>query len=68
MLDRIEYLDLLGVLDKAPKVAEWYQTIKDRETFQQSTPDFEYRMWGPKKPVPEKQVGSDAPYGSFPSE
>ena len=68
ILDRIEYLDLLGVLDKAPKVAEWYQKIKDRQTFQQSTPDFEYRMWGPKKPVPEKQVGSDAPYGSFPSE
>jgi glutathione S-transferase len=68
ILDRIEYLDLLGVLDKAPRVAEWFKKIKDRQAFQEAAPGFEYRMWGPKKPVPKTHVGSDAPYGAFPSE
>ncbi|MBT4937749.1 MAG: glutathione S-transferase family protein [Rhodospirillaceae bacterium] len=67
ILDRMEYLDLLRVLDNAPRVAELYELIKARPAFQKAAPDFEYRMWGPKKPIPKSQVGPDAPYGSFPS-
>ncbi len=68
ILDRMEYLDLLKVLDKAPMVADWYEQMKARPAFEEAAPDYEYRMWGPKKPIPKTQVGPDAPYGSFPSE
>ena len=68
ILDRIENLDLLCVLEKSPRVSEWFEKIKSRKAFLTAAPPFEYRMWGPKKPIPEKQVNPDAPYGSFPSE
>lgn len=68
ILDRIEHLDLLHVLDKTPRVAEMYDQIKTRLAFQSAAPEHDYRMWGPKKPVPKTQVSSDAPYGTFPSE
>lgn len=67
LLDRIEYLDLLYVLEKSPRVTEWFEKIKSRTAFSTAAPPFDYRMWGPKKPIPEKQVSPDAPYGSFPS-
>ena len=67
LLDRIEYLDLLSVLEKCPRVKEWFNKIKTRKSFLEAMPPYEYRMWGPKKPIPNKQVGSDAPHGSFPS-
>ena len=68
ILDRIEYLDLLRVLDNSRRVADWYERMKARPAFQEAAPDYEYRMWGPKKPVPRSRVGPDAPYGSFPSD
>ena len=67
LLDRIEYLDLLSVLEKCPRVKEWFNKIKTRKSFLEAMPPHEYRMWGPKKPIPNKQVGPDAPHGSFPS-
>ena len=67
ILDRIEYLDLLCVLEKSPRVSEWFDQIKARTAFLTAAPPFDFRMWGPKKPIPEKQVSPDAPYGSFPS-
>jgi len=67
ILDRIEYLDLLSVLAKSPGVSEWFDQTKARTAFLTAAPPFDYRMWGPKKPIPEKQVSPDAPYGSFPS-
>jgi glutathione S-transferase len=67
ILDRIEYLDLLKVLDKAPRVADWFERIKARPAFYEAAPSFEYRMWGPKKPIPESQVSPNSPYGTFPS-
>ncbi len=66
ILDRIDYLDLLNLLDGTPKVADWYESMKERPAFQKGAPPFEYRMWGPKKPIPEKRVSPDAPYASFP--
>ena len=66
ILDRIDYLDLLNLLDGTPKVADWYERMKERPAFQKGAPPFEYRMWGPKKPIPEKRVSPDAPYASFP--
>jgi glutathione S-transferase len=68
LLDRMEYLDLLRVLNKTPRVADWYDRIKARPAFQEAAPEYEYRMWGPKKPIPKTQVGPDVPYGSFPSD
>ena len=67
ILDRIEYLDLMRVLKNSPRVVEWFNQVKTRPAFLRASPPFEYRMWGPKKPVPKIQVSTDAPYGSFPS-
>ena len=67
ILDRIKYLDLLRVLDGSPRVAEWYDQMEARPAFKKAAPNFEFRMWGPKKPIPQKRVSPDAPYGSFPS-
>ncbi len=68
ILDRIEYLDLLRVLEKLPRVSEWFEQMKARRAFVEAAPPFEYRMWGPKKSIPEKQVSPHAPHGSFPSQ
>ena len=67
ILDRMEYLNLLRVLENSPRVLNWFDQIKARTAFSTAAPPFDYRMWGPKKPVPDKQVSADAPYGSFPS-
>ena len=61
LLDRIEYRILLPVLEECPRVKEWFNKIKSRKSFLEAMPPYEYRMWGPKKPIPNKQVGSDAP-------
>ena len=67
LLDRIEYLDLLSVLEQCPRVNEWFERVKAKKSFLEAQPPFEYRMWGPKKPVPNKRIGPEAPHGSFPS-
>ncbi|MEE2746608.1 MAG: glutathione S-transferase domain-containing protein, partial [Pseudomonadota bacterium] len=67
ILDRIEYLDLLSILENSPRVSEWFDRMRNRKTFLKAAPPFDYRMWGPKKPIPNKRVSPDAPYGSFPS-
>ena len=67
LLDRIEYLDLLSVLEQCPRVNEWFERVKAKKSFLDAQPPFEYRMWGPKKPVPNKRIGPEAPHGSFPS-
>ena len=67
ILDRVEYLDLLCVLEKSPAVSKWYERMKARTAFLEAAPPFEYRMWGPRKPITDKQVSPDAPHGTFPS-
>ncbi|MDP6925707.1 MAG: glutathione S-transferase family protein [Rhodospirillales bacterium] len=67
ILDRIDYLDMLDLLDGTPKVVEWYRRMTECPAFKKGAPLFEYRMWGPKKPIPDRRVGSDEPYASFPS-
>ena len=67
ILDRIESLNLIRVLDKAPRVANMFDQIKGRPAFQTAAPPFEYRMWGPTKPVPSRRIGAHEEYGVFPS-
>ena len=60
-------IQFFGVITTSPRVLEWFNQMKTRPAFLNASPPFEYRMWGPKKPIPEKQVSTDARYGSFPS-
>ena len=56
ILDRVESLDLSRLWDGLPAVGAWYQRMKERPSYPGSAPPFEYRMWGPTKPVPARPV------------
>lgn len=66
ILDRIEYLDRAHLWEDLPAVGAWYAAMKARPAFQEATPPFEYRMWGPKKPVPAGGIDAEAAGNTFP--
>lgn len=51
--DRIEYLDREHLWRGLPAVEAWAAQVRERPSFAAAAPDFEDRMYGPKKPVPE---------------
>ena len=67
ILDRVESLDLDTLWEDLPAVAAWYARMKDHPAFRKSMPPFEYRMWGPRKPVPPGGVDPDAAGDTFPA-
>ena len=67
ILDRVESLDLETLWEDLPAVAAWYARMKDRPAFRKSAPPVEYRMWGPRKPVPPGGVDPDEAGDTFPA-
>ena len=67
ILDRVEHLDLETLWGDLPAVTAWYERMKQRPAFRRSAPPFEYRMWGPRKPVPQGGVDPDAAGDTFPA-
>ena len=67
ILDRVEHLDLAGAWKDLPAVGAWYERMKERPAFRHGAPPFEYRMWGPVKPVPRSPVDPAAAGNTFPA-
>ena len=66
ILDRLEHLDRARLWSDLPAVAAWYEKMKARPAFAAAAPPFEYRMWGPRKPVPSGGIDPVAVGNSFP--
>lgn len=66
MLDRVDHLDRAHLWEDLPAVTSWYEAMKARPAFQKAAPPHEYRMWGPKKPVPEGGVDASTSGNTFP--
>jgi glutathione S-transferase len=56
IMDRIEYLEREKLWAGLPAVARWFAAVKERPSYGVAVHPFDYRMWGPKKPV------ADHPY------
>lgn len=67
ILDRVESLDLARLWADLPAVGAWYGRMKARPAFGRAAAPFEYRMWGPLKPVPDRPVDAAAAGDTFPS-
>ena len=67
ILDRVEYLDLARLWADLPAVGGWYERMKARPAFAGAAPPFDYRMWGPLKPVPGSPVDTAAAGDTFPA-
>lgn len=66
ILDRVDHLDRAHLWEDLPRVADWYVRMKERPAFAAAAPPFDYRMWGPKKPVPEGGVDAATAGNTFP--
>jgi glutathione S-transferase len=49
IIDRIEYLDKSVTYEKHPLVDEWFDAIKQRDSYRNGVHSFSDRMWGPLK-------------------
>ncbi|BCL73298.1 maleylacetoacetate isomerase [Vibrio nigripulchritudo] len=53
IMDRIIYLDREELLMDLPRVQQWLDRLKQRDSYINGQHKFSSRMWGPKKPVSE---------------
>ena len=67
ILDRVDSLDLARLWADLPAVGAWYERMKARPAFAEAAPPFDYRMWGPRKPVPGEPVDPNAAGDTFPA-
>ena len=65
IIDRVDYLDRTHLWDDLPAISAWYDRMKARPAFAAAAPPFEYRMWGPKKPVPAGGVDASTAGNTF---
>lgn len=56
IMDRIEYLDREALWAGLPAVSRWFEQVKERPSYIEGVHPFEYRMWGPKKPVTDYPI------------
>lgn len=66
ILDRLDHLDKTHLWADLPAVGDWFARMQGRPAFQAAAPPYDYRMWGPKKPVPEGGVDAAAAGNTFP--
>jgi glutathione S-transferase len=59
IFDRIEYLNLENLWEGLPAVTQWYDKIRERDSYLESVHPFEYRMWGPKKSIEDYPYSED---------
>jgi glutathione S-transferase len=51
IFDRVEILDRGHLWSGLPGVTTWFDSLKQRPSYQQGVHPWAYRMWGPRKPV-----------------
>lgn len=67
ILDRLDALDRADLWADLPNVGAWFARMRAREAFELAAPPWEYRMWGPTKPIPATLVDPVAAGNTFPS-